>query len=293
MITVVTFKYLLEWYRTRFTAEHVNRLYRGVQRNYSKPFRFVCITDDAAGLAPGIEALPIKRDFMALKNPTSPTRPNCYPRLPLFDDDERYRYPIGDRFISIDLDAVLTGPLEPIFDRTEDFVIYKIRGHYCGSLFLASRGARSQLLTAFCGGSTPHLTNKAGFRGSDQAWFEYCLGPDEATFTIDDGVYGWQDEIGYVPRSLKRRMRAAPPPPVKRPGRSGAELLTPLLRKRAAERVARLEQRQAGRNEVPPVRPHGIGALPPDARIVFFYGEPKAWDPAALAQSPWISEHYR
>lgn len=293
MISVVAFKYLVPGYRTRFTAEHVNRLFRGVDRNYSGNFEFVCITDDAEGLDPNIRPLAIKRDFMALRNPTSPTRPNCYPRLALFYDDDRWRYPLADRFISIDLDAVITGRLEPIFDRPEDFVVYKIRDRYCGSMFMATRGARPQLATDFCGGSTPYLTNKAGFKGSDQAWFMYKLGMGEATWTRDDGVYGWQDEIGYIPKARRRRMLSAlPPVPAKpRPGRRGEVLMTPLLKRRMAEREARRDNQHPG--EAPPVRPHGVGNLPPDARVVFFYGEPKAWDPIAQVQSPWIQEHYR
>lgn len=289
MITVVTFKYKVAGYRTRFEPEHVNTLYRAVSRNYSGDFRFVCITDDPDGLDPNIEPIKFRVDFTALKNPTSDHRPNCYPRLLLFDDDTRTRYPIGDRFISLDLDMVVTGPLEPVFDRPEDFVIYKIRDRYCASMFMASRGARPQLLRDFCGGSTPYLTNKAGFKGSDQAWMMYRLGPGEASWTTADGVYGWQDEIGYIPRSRRRAMLRKPEPP--RPGRRGAELLSALEKRRQAARAERAAQ--AGPRDVPPVRPHGIGNLPPDARIVHFYGEPKAWDSIALAQSPWIKEHTR
>lgn len=34
-------------------------------------------------------------------------------------------------------------------------------------------------------------------------------------------------------------------------------------------------------------------ALPADARVVFFHGREKPWDPATQAAAPWISEHYR
>lgn len=38
-----------------YGAEYVNRVYRGVKAHLGRPFRFVCVTDDRAGLADGIE----------------------------------------------------------------------------------------------------------------------------------------------------------------------------------------------------------------------------------------------
>lgn len=35
------------------------------------------------------------------------------------------------------------------------------------------------------------------------------------------------------------------------------------------------------------------GALPKDARIIFFEGQVDPWSPVALKMSPWIREHYR
>lgn len=40
---------------TRYPAEYVNILYRSIGRNLSRPFRFLCITDDTSGLIDGIE----------------------------------------------------------------------------------------------------------------------------------------------------------------------------------------------------------------------------------------------
>ena len=45
-----------------YTADYVNRLYAGVRRNLVRPFRFVCMTDDSTGFAPGIEAVPFPDD---------------------------------------------------------------------------------------------------------------------------------------------------------------------------------------------------------------------------------------
>ena len=43
----------------KFGPHYVNRLFSGVQRNLSYPFRFVCFTDNDTGLLPEIEAYPL------------------------------------------------------------------------------------------------------------------------------------------------------------------------------------------------------------------------------------------
>lgn len=43
---------------TRYPASYVNFLHAGVRRHLRQPFRFVCCTDDSAGLAAGVETVP-------------------------------------------------------------------------------------------------------------------------------------------------------------------------------------------------------------------------------------------
>lgn len=42
-----------------YPASYVNVLYNACRRNITGDFRFVCLTDDATGLGPEIEACPI------------------------------------------------------------------------------------------------------------------------------------------------------------------------------------------------------------------------------------------
>jgi len=44
---------------TLYPADYVNVLHSACRRNLTGAFRFVCLTDDARGLADGIEAYPI------------------------------------------------------------------------------------------------------------------------------------------------------------------------------------------------------------------------------------------
>ena len=42
---------------TAYSADYVNRLYRGVCRHVARDTRFICFTDDTAGLTDGVEAM--------------------------------------------------------------------------------------------------------------------------------------------------------------------------------------------------------------------------------------------
>lgn len=187
MISVVTFKWSTPGYRAKFTAEHVRTLQRMVARHYPDPHRFVCFTDDATGIED--IALSLWDDYASVPNPTGGGRPSCYRRLKLFDPSMSEI--IGPRFVMLDLDTVITGDLRPLWNRPEDVVMWKSPSNewpYNGAMFMANTGARPKVWTDFDPVESPKLTTAAGFRGSDQAWLSYALGPNEAVWTQADGV---------------------------------------------------------------------------------------------------------
>lgn len=203
MITVVTFKWETPGYRAKFTSEHVNILRRMVARHYDKPHRFLCITDNPDGLDGGIETAPLWSDHRHVANPTGGGRPACYLRLKLFDPS--MRDVLGDRFVMLDLDCIITGNLSPIFDRPEDAVFWnapKVPWPYNGAMYMMNTGARPQVWEEFDSEISPAETTARGYRGSDQAWISHKLGPGEAVWTDKDGVY-------YLGAMRNRRM---PPP---------------------------------------------------------------------------------
>lgn len=191
MLTVVTFKWRDPQYGGVFKSEHVNVLRSMVKRHYDAPHRFVCFTDDPDGLDGGVEALPIWDDHANVANPTGGGRPSCYRRLKLFDP--AMRDVLGERFVCMDVDAVITGDLKPLWDRPEDVVMWKSptgEWPYNGAMFMANAGARPEVWTDFDPVESPRKTHKAGYRGSDQAWMSYRLGWGEATWTQErDGVW--------------------------------------------------------------------------------------------------------
>ena len=186
-------------YRSKFGPETVNTLFAMVRRWYPSPIRAMCITDDPTGIDPSVEVVPIWNDFADLKSPHgSPRNPSCYRRLRMFHPDAAQWF--GPRFVSLDLDMVITGSLQPLFDRTEPIVLYgdtnpRPGSHYNGSMILMTAGCRSRVWTEFDPLTSPQRALRADCFGSDQAWISYRLGPGEAKFGTDDGVYSYRKHL--------------------------------------------------------------------------------------------------
>lgn len=164
-----------------------------VARHLHVPHRFVCITDDPRGME--CETFPLW-DGPAVK--LAPTRPNCYRRLRLWSEDAG-GVP-GDRFLSIDLDAVICGDITPLVQRDEDLVIWgdTAKGTpYNGSLWLLRKGARRRVWDEFDPVRSPQKGKALRYIGSDQAWIGACLGTGEAKYTAADGVYSFRNNIQH------------------------------------------------------------------------------------------------
>lgn len=200
MLTVVCWKWRPhKGYRSTFAPDTVNVLRRMVARHYPQPHRFVCVTDDADGIDPDIEIVPLWNDFADIPNPFGhPRNPSCYRRLRMFHPDAAHWF--GDRFVSLDLDVVITGGLETLWDRPEEFVIWGDTNPgtlYNASMVLLKAGSRAQVWTDFDPKTSPALTVRARQFGSDQGWISYRLGKGEATWSTKDGVYSFRNQIAH------------------------------------------------------------------------------------------------
>ncbi len=199
MITVVCWRWRAPWrYRSTYAPATVYALQRMVARHYPRPHRFVCVTDDPRGLD-DVETFPIWRDGIAIPPPEGFKWPSCYVRLKAFSEEARGWF--GERYVSLDLDTVITGDLTPLFDRPEPFVIWNETDwpetqHYNASIWLHTPGTRTQIWETFDPKRSPREAYKAGGRGGDQAWISYVLGPGEAVYTPeDDGVLSYRRHI--------------------------------------------------------------------------------------------------
>lgn len=198
VLTFVAFKWRPpSGYRSHFNAESVNTLARMIARHYSKPHRFVLITDDSSGVTePGVEAFELWNDHWNVRNPSGRGNPSCYRRLRLFAP-EPGKF-LGDRFVCMDLDTVITSDITTLFDRPEDFVIWKSAtstNPYNGSMFMLRAGTRPQVWMDFDPVLSPLQTRRSGFFGSDQAWIAQCLGRDEAVWSKADGVLSYRLDV--------------------------------------------------------------------------------------------------
>lgn len=197
-------------YRSHFGPAQVNNMFHMVQRNYHKPFEMVCITDDWNGIEDGIRIVPLDsiEKFAHLPSPHGGVNPACYRRLVMYSDEAREF--IGERFVSIDLDAVVVNDLSPVWDVPDDFKIWGEtlrRTPYNGSMQLMTAGARRQVYDRFDPDNSPRDARKAGFDGSDQAWISYVLGPHEKRWTTHDGVYSFRLHVktraGAMPKGAR------------------------------------------------------------------------------------------
>lgn len=197
MLSVVCWKWKPKpGYRSAYGPDQVHTLARMVARHYRRPHRFICVTDDPAGLDPAIEVIPLWEQYGELPSPHGGNNPSCYRRLRAFAPDAGDLF--GERLVSLDLDVVLVGDVSPLWDRPEDFVIWgdTAKGTpYNGSMWLLRTGTRPRVWTEFDPVKSPARARALGYIGSDQAWIGAALGPNEPRWTARDGVYSYRNEI--------------------------------------------------------------------------------------------------
>lgn len=201
MIRVITWLWAQPGGRTEYTSWHVNVWSDMIRRNLTMPHTLACVTDTPEGIDPSIEIIPPPRDFEDIRIPTWPEfRPQCLRRLAMFREDAGEIF--GERFVCMDLDCVIGGPLDPFFDTDADFKITPgtiPSRPYNGSMMLLTAGSRAQVYNQF----TPEGAAEAGtlFVGSDQAWISHILGPNEQTWSVGDGL-AWYGRRGQTDPKL-------------------------------------------------------------------------------------------
>lgn len=100
----------------RYSALFVNRLYAMVVRNTSWQIRFVCFTDDGAGIRPDVECQPLPRfDY-------DPKLGKYWPKLGLMQPGLGG---LSGMTLFLDLDLVVIGDLDEMFRHPGRFLIIK------------------------------------------------------------------------------------------------------------------------------------------------------------------------
>lgn len=192
MLSVVCWKWSRPGYRSTFDGASVNVLRSMVRRHYAQPHRFICITDDPAGIAADVEIVPAWNDFADVASPHGGNNPSCYRRLRMFAPDVGET--LGDRIVSLDLDTVILRDVAPLWDRDDEFMAWRdplYPGQCNGSMMMVRAGARPFVWDRFDPKISPAQARRADYRGSDQAWISYCL-PQSPKWGADDGAYSFR-----------------------------------------------------------------------------------------------------
>lgn len=199
MLTVLTWLWEQPGGRATYTARHVNIWADMVRRNLAQPHRIACVTDLADGIDRSIEIIAPPREFEDWRIPTwGPKRPQCLRRVVMFAPDAGKVF--GDRFVCMDLDVVIAGALDPLFEGDHEFRIFRGTSPgrlYNGSMMLIKAGARPAVYERFDLDGAVIAGRK--YVGSDQAWISYVLGAGQATWGPEDGVYWY----GHHPRAAR------------------------------------------------------------------------------------------
>lgn len=161
----------------KYAPHYVERLRAGLARHLRQPFRFEVF-------APQLE------DEYLTK------LPGCFCRLRMFDPAWQVAHNIEGRLVCIDLDTVITGPLDGLFDRPEKFIILQGANAsnpcpYNGSLMMLRAGTRPDVWRDF---SLKNANSVPFFEfPDDQGWLWHKI-PDAAGWKAgsESGVYAFQ-----------------------------------------------------------------------------------------------------
>lgn len=175
----------------KYGRDDVAKLSAGVRRHLAQAHRFLLVTEWGDLGLPGVQRVPIKDvELTRFKG--------CFARLRMFDPAWQAECSIvaGDRIVCIDLDVVVTGPLDPLFNRPESFVILQGANAsnpcpYNGSLWMLRAGYRPDVWSEFTvegARLVPHYEFP-----DDQGWFAHKL-PKAAGWRAGSpsGVYAFQ-----------------------------------------------------------------------------------------------------
>lgn len=199
MLTICTWL----WGR-KYDRADVAKLAAGVRRHLHQPYQFMVVSEEYFEDWPqGVVAIPlIDDDLTKVKG--------CFARLRLFDpkwinylnlEHRHHLAEIEDRLVCMDLDTVITGDLDPLFNRAETFMILQGANAanpcpFNGSLMMLRAGAHPEVWTDFSittVESTLRAAGKVYEFADDQGWLWHKM-PNAGGWKVgsQSGVYAFQ-----------------------------------------------------------------------------------------------------
>lgn len=221
----------IKWGR-KYGPDYVNKLHSMVSRHLRRPFRFVCLTDDGAGIDPAIEVKPIPAvgfDEFDQRKPW--TFGHGWLKLTSFADP---LYDLSGRTLFLDLDIVIVDSLDPFFDQPGEFIVIKEWDKKDGtgntSCYLYTIGAHSDALEFLKNGyprsiadvrnEQEYITGYLGRQGKVSYWPEaWCV--SFKRHCMQRGIMGWFKPPAIPPGARIIAFHGKPNPPDAIAGVSG------------------------------------------------------------------------
>jgi len=169
----------LKW-GSKYPAEYVNRLYRMVKSNLSRPFNFYCLTDFDNGYDDGVISLPLE---------VEPGLKGWWYKLQLFKSEF---YGITGDILFFDLDVVVTAQIDELFAYAPgQFTIIKDLQEgkvYNSSVFRLTVGSQTHVWDRFLADKEQIMARMHG----DQDWISECV--TDATLWPDEWVVSFKKQ---------------------------------------------------------------------------------------------------
>jgi hypothetical protein len=200
VLTVVTWLW-----GDKYGVEDVIKLRNGVRRHLKQEHRFVLITDrDTSIIGLPTFHIPAEDRYLLAEK-------GCFARLRIFDPAFQRTIGADERIVCLDLDTVVVGELDQLFDKPVLFAILQgaNASNPCPfncSMMMLTVGFRPDVWQSFdmdAARKVPHFTFP-----DDQAWLAVLI-PDAAGWQAgEDGVYafkkpGWPKNTNNLPKDAR------------------------------------------------------------------------------------------
>jgi hypothetical protein len=181
----------------KYSVDYVHRLHAGLRKHLKRPFRFLLMTERerTISLAKGIER-------HAIKDPELTEIKGCFARLRMFDRGWQQNRKLDGPVVCLDLDVVITGPLDILFDRNEPIVLLKGANSvnpcpFNNSVFMFRAGAHPELWLDFSMEAVSKIRQHEF--PDDQGWFWHKLDkPAVWHVGYSSGIYAFR-KPGWPP----------------------------------------------------------------------------------------------
>jgi hypothetical protein len=175
---------------SKYGLEDVVKLQAGLRRHLKADHRLLCLTERERKIS-----FPSGIERHAIKDPDLLKYPGCFARLRMFDHGWQANRRITGPMICIDLDVVIMGELDPLFDRPEDFVILQGANAlnpcpFNGSLWMLRPGTHAEVWNDFSLEAVKSIRHYEF--PDDQGWFWHKI-PNAAGWPCgpQSGIYGF------------------------------------------------------------------------------------------------------